>query len=41
MLHSHAIRIDREGKPPIEAYATVPARFRNLGFSSDDLNLQQ
>ncbi len=39
MLHSHSITIGREGKPPIAAYAPVPARFRNLGFSADDLDL--
>ncbi len=41
MLHSHYIRIDRENKPPIEAHAAVPARFRNLGFSADDLAIGQ
>ncbi|WP_164118743.1 RNA pseudouridine synthase [Sphingorhabdus sp. Alg239-R122] len=39
MLHSHYIRIDRDNKPPIEAYAQVPARFRNMGFSTDDLDI--
>lgn len=40
MLHCHFIAISRDGKPPIEAYAPAPARFRNLGFSSDDLALR-
>ena len=40
MLHSHCIAIDREDKPPIDAYAAAPARFRNLGFTADDFTLR-
>lgn len=31
MLHASAITITREGKPPIEAHAPLPADFVNLG----------
>ena len=33
MLHAAGLTIQREGKPPIEATAPVPADFRALGFS--------
>jgi len=33
MLHASAIEVPREGKPPIEAQAPLPADFSALGFS--------
>ena len=32
MLHAAAITVPREGKPPIEAEAPMPADFQHLGF---------
>ncbi|WP_294337603.1 RNA pseudouridine synthase [uncultured Sphingomonas sp.] len=33
MLHAATLRLERPGKPPIEAEADLPARFVGLGFS--------
>jgi len=33
MLHAAMLRLDRAGKPPIEAEADLPERFVGLGFS--------
>lgn len=37
MLHARAITMPRAGKTPITAVAPLPADFRALGFSDDDL----
>ncbi len=37
MLHALALTVQREGKPPIEARAPVPADFAALGFGEDVL----
>jgi hypothetical protein len=33
LLHAASIRLDREGKPPVEASATLPQSFANAGFA--------
>ncbi len=38
MLHARGLVVHREGKPPISAIAPLPADFRALGFSDDDLS---
>ncbi len=38
MLHALALSVPREGKPPVEARAPIPADFLALGFSDDDLS---
>ena len=35
MLHASAIRVEREGKPPVEATAPLPKDFGLLGFVSE------
>ncbi|HVF92824.1 MAG TPA: RNA pseudouridine synthase, partial [Sphingomonas sp.] len=32
LLHALSIRLDREGKPPVEAMAPLPPTFVNAGF---------
>ena len=35
MLHAAALRVERAGKPPVEAEAPWPARFAALGFEGE------
>jgi tRNA pseudouridine32 synthase / 23S rRNA pseudouridine746 synthase len=35
LLHAYALRLEREGKRPIEALAPVPLSFREAGFGYD------
>jgi tRNA pseudouridine32 synthase/23S rRNA pseudouridine746 synthase len=37
LLHAYALRLEREGKRPIEALAPLPLSFREAGFGDDDL----
>lgn len=37
MLHARALSVAREGKPPVQATAPIPADFIALGFDHDDL----
>lgn len=37
LLHSHWLRIARDGKPPVEASAPLPAAFGALGFGDADV----
>ena len=36
LLHASALRLPREGKPPIDACAPLPERFAALGFTEPD-----
>ena len=33
LLHALALRMERDGKPPVEATAPLPARIHSIGFS--------
>lgn len=35
LLHAAALRLERAGKPPVEARAPLPERFRAAGFGDD------
>ena len=37
LLHSLSLRLEREGKPPVEAKAPLPEAFARLGFGGIDL----
>jgi tRNA pseudouridine32 synthase/23S rRNA pseudouridine746 synthase len=38
LLHAYSLRLERQGKRPIEAIAPLPATFRDAGFGDDDLS---
>ena len=35
LLHAYSLRLEREGKRPIEAFAPLPLSFREAGFGDD------
>lgn len=37
LLHACSLKLEREGKPPVEARAPLPPSFRDAGFGDDDV----